>query len=175
MSDKTNRYNEIYIVLWSDIARRGLIRLNEPDSKVEQEAASFIRELRQIIERLRRITGENEMDEPPHSLTAINKLHKDELAFVVWQFWDWVNGDTCPAEICKDFPCKYRQNKKSDCEENLQNGDLDEDGYKDQVEHGFYADKWCNEDQMGCWGQYYLWCYRQGVDPITGKKEAKKQ
>ena len=33
MSEKTEKYNEIYVSLWGDIARRGFIHQNEPDRK----------------------------------------------------------------------------------------------------------------------------------------------
>lgn len=144
----------------------------DPLNTIEQRAVSIIRALRQGIERLRRIADEGDTLHVPYprTLAEANQWPKDELAFVMWQFWDWVSGEGCPAETCKDFPCKYRQKTKADCEENLQNGDLDEEGYRLQQENGFYADKWCDEEQTGCWGQYYMWCYRHGYNPVTGKE-----
>ena len=109
----------------------------DPLNTIEQRAVSIIRALRQGIERLRRIAGEGDTLHVPYprTLAEANQWPKDELAFVMWQFWDWVSGEGCPAETCKDFPCKYRQKTKADCEENLQNGDLDEEGYKLQQEN----------------------------------------
>lgn len=38
------------------------------------------------------------------------KLNKDELAYLAWQFFQWINSDEgCPADKCKEFPCKYRR------------------------------------------------------------------
>ena len=173
MSDKIERYNEIYTCLWNSISNRGFIRQNEPDSKVEQEAALLIRELRQIIERLRRVADDEQPPVEVHSLQDAMKLNRDELAFLAWQFFQWINSDEgCPADKCKDFPCKYRREQKATCEENLKNGDLDEFGMKEQQDNGFFAD-FCEGDQQGCWAEYYLWCYRNGVNPLNGKKEAK--
>lgn len=178
MSDKIERYNDIVNELHS-LTPRYIACANddeinkERECLIEQEAFQLIRELRQIIERLRRVVGESNTDEPPRSLTDMNKLKKDELAFVVWQFLQWINSDEgCPADKCKDFPCKYRREQKATCEENLKNGDLDEFGMKEQQDNGFFAD-FCEGDQQGCWAEYYLWCYRNGVNPLNGKKEAK--
>ena len=174
MSDKIERYNEIYTCLWNNISNRGFIQPNEPDSKVEQEAASFIRELRQIIERLRRIVDDGEpLQQVVRSMQDAMKLPKDELAFLAGQFSQWINNDEgCPARDCVEFPCEYRCIRKAECEENLKNGDLDEVGMKEQQDNGFFAD-FCEGDQQGCWAEYYLWCYRNGVNPLNGKKEAK--
>ena len=173
MSDKIERYNEIYVGLWSDIALRGSIHPNEPDSKVEQEAALLIRKLRQAIERLRRIVDDEQPPVEVHSLQDARKLNKDELAYLAWQFFQWGNGEDCPINVCHDFPCQYRRKMKAECEEKLKNGDLDEEGMKDQQEHGYYANSFCDEDGMGCWAEYYLWCYRNGYNSNNGKKKTK--
>jgi len=169
---ESEHYNNIIHDL-EDLNKRIPYMLVEDDKRAEINAVDAIRELRQIIERLRRVVGESDTDEPPRSLTDMNKLHKDDLAFVAWQFFQWVNGENCPADTCKDYPCSYRQEIKAICEENLRNGDLDEAGMEDQKEHGYYANVYCDEDGMGCWAEYYLWCYRNGYNPQTGKKNDK--
>lgn len=136
----------------------------------ETESVMLIRELRQTIERLRRVVGESDIDEPPRSLTDMNKLHKDELAFVAWQFWEWADVESCPAEKCLDFPCRHRKDMEAVCQENLKNGDLDEAGFTKQKENGFFAE-YCDTGQQSCWAQYYLWCYRNGFDPQKGVKK----
>lgn len=172
MSDKIERYNEIYISVWNDIANRNCLKKNDADDKAEQEAASLIRELRQCIERLRRIVDDEQPPVEVHSLQDAMKLNRDELAYIMWQFLQWINNDEgdCPSIFCVDFPCQYRREQKAMCEENLANGDLDEAGMEDQKKNGFYAG-YCNGDQQVCWAEYYLWCYRNGVNPLNGKKE----
>lgn len=166
MSDKIERYKEICVEL-HDLST--FLQMPREDKMAEIEATMLIRELRQIIERLRRVVGESDTDEPPRSLTDMNKLHKDELAFVAWQFFEWVTNDDCPADTCKNFPCWYRQEQKKTCEENIANGDMNEEEMEDQQKNGYYAE-FCEGDQLGCWGNYYLWCYRNGYNPQTGKK-----
>ena len=168
MSEKIEKYNDIAI----EVAKLAPILVKD-DHDAELEAVKLIRELRQIIEHLRRVVGESDTDESPRSLTDMNKLHKDELAFVTWQFFQWGHGEDCPVNVCHDFPCQYRRKMKEECEENLRNGDLDEAGMEDQKEHGYYANAYCDEDGMGCWAEYYLWCYRNGYNPLNGKKEKK--
>ena len=171
MSDKIERYNEIIKDLRT-IPTCTFLDC-EPIRDVEVEATLKIRELRQAIERLRRIVDDEQPPVEVHSLRDAMKLNRDELAFLVWQFFQWINSDEgCPADKCKDFPCKYRREQKAMCEENLANGDLDESGMKEQQDNGFFAD-FCEGDQQGCWAEYYLWCYRNGVNPLNGKKEAK--
>ena len=171
MSDKIERYNALLTELKKatqafDYARQ--------DDKAETSAVSVIRELRQIIERLRRLVDDEQPPVEVHSLRDAMKLNRDELAFLVWQFFQWINSDEgCPADKCKDFPCKYRREQKEMCEENLKNGDLDEFGMKEQQENGFFA-AFCEGDQQGCWAEYYLWCYRNGVNPLNGKKEVQQ-
>jgi hypothetical protein len=170
-NDQITKNNHI-VDIWNDINREiHDIQKEGNFNNIADRAAAIIRVLRQGIERLRRVVGESDTDDLPRSLTDMNKLKKDELAFVVWQFLQWINSDEgCPADKCKDFPCKYRRKQKATCEENLKNGDLDEFGMKEQQDNGFFAD-FCEGDQQGCWAEYYLWCYRNGYDPLTGKKD----
>lgn len=170
MSDKIERYKEICVDL-HDLST--FLQMPREDKMAEIEATLLIRELRQTIERLRRVVDDGEPPIEVHSLKDAMKLNRDELAFLAWQFFQWINSDDgCPADKCKDFPCKYRREQKAMCEENLKNGDLDEDGMKEQQDNGFYA-SFCEGDQQGCWAEYYLWCYRNNVNPLNGKKEAK--
>ena len=171
MSDKIERYNETIKDLRT--IPTGTFLDCEPIRDVEVEATLKIRELRQTIERLRRIVDDEQPPIEVNSLRDAMKLNRDELAYLAWQFFQWINSDEgCPADKCKDFPCKYRREQKATCEENLKNGDLDEFGMKEQQDNGFFAD-FCEGDQQGCWAEYYLWCYRNGVNPLNGKKEAK--
>lgn len=170
--DKTEKLTEIVKSL-SEIAEEQYIPSPFENKAAEIEATMLILELRQIIERLRRIVDEGESPIEVHSLQDAMKLNRDELAYLAWQFFQWINSDEgCPADKCKDFPCKYRREQKATCEENLKNGDLDEFGMKEQQDNGFFAD-FCGGDRQGCWAEYYLWCYRNGVDPLNGKKEKK--
>ncbi len=171
MSDKIERYKEICVDL-HDLSM--FLQMPREDKIAEIEATLLIRELRQFIERLRRIVDDGQPPVEVRSLRDATKLKKDELAFLAWQFFQWGHGEDCPVNVCHDFPCQYRRKMKEECEENLKNGDLDEAGRKDQQEHGYYANAYCDEDGMGCWAEYYLWCYRNGVNPLNGKKEAKK-
>ena len=170
MSDKIEIYNDIAI----ELAKFAPIFAKGDDHDAELEAVKTIRELRKFIERLRRIVDDEQPPIEVHSLRDAMKLNKDELAFLAWQFFQWINSDEgCPADKCKDFPCKYRREQKAMCEENLNNGDLDEFGMKEQQDNGFFAD-FCEGDQQGCWAEFYLWCYRNGVNPLNGKKEKKQ-
>lgn len=166
MSEKIEKYNDIAI----EVAKLAPILVKD-DHDAELETVKLIRELRQIIERLRRVVDDEQPPIEVHSLQDAMRLNRDELAFLAWQFSQWINSDEgCPADKCKDFPCKYRREQKATCEENLKNGDLDEFGMKEQQDNGFFAD-FCEGDQQGCWAEYYLWCYRNGYDPLTGKKD----
>lgn len=157
----------------ADLKLLNLLWKNIDDKEAEKQASRLIRVFRQYIERLRRIVDDEQPPIEVHSLRDVMKLNRDELAFLAWQFFQWINSDEgCPADKCKDFPCKYRREQKATCEENLKNGDLDEFGMKEQQDNGFFAD-FCEGDQQGCWAEYYLWCYRNGVNPLNGKKEAK--
>lgn len=171
MREKIDKYNAIMRDLYELLPHLPFAFKNEEEARTN--AANAIRELRQIIERLRRIVDDGQPPIEVHSLRDAMKLNKDELAYLAWQFFQWINSDEgCPADKCKDFPCKYRREQKAFCEENMKNGDLDEDGMKEQQDNGFFA-SFCEGDQQGCWAEYYLWCYRNGVNPLNGKKEAK--
>ena len=171
MREKIDKYNAIMRDLYELLPHLPFAFKNEEEARAN--AANAIRELRQIIERLRRVVDDGEPPVEVHSLQDAMRLNKDELAYLAWQFFQWINSDEgCPADKCKDFPCKYRREQKATCEENLKNGDLDEFGMKEQQDNGFFAD-FCEGDQQGCWAEYYLWCYRNGVNPLNGKKEAK--
>lgn len=170
MSEKVEKYKEICGDL-HDLST--FLSMPQDDKWTEIDSISLIRELRKFIKRLRRIVDDGEPPIEVHSLQDAMKLGKDELAFLAWQFFQWINSDEgCPADKCKDFPCKYRREQKATCEENLKNGDLDEFGMKEQQDNGFFAD-FCEGDQQGCWAEYYLWCYRNNVNPLNGKKETK--
>ena len=170
MREKIDKYNAIMRDLYELLPHLPFAFKNEEEARAN--AANATRELRQIIERLRRIVDDEQPPVEVHSLRDAMKLNRDELAYLAWQFFQWLNGEDCPADTCKDFPCHYRQEAKTECEENLKNGDLDEFGMKEQQDNGFFAD-FCEGDQQGCWAEYYLWCYRNGVNPLNGKKEAK--
>ena len=170
MSEKTERFNSLLTEFKKATQAFNYAR---QDDKAETFAISIIRELRQFVERLRRIVDDEQPPIEVHSLQDAMKLNKDELAFLAWQFFQWVNGEDCPVNVCHDFPCQYRRKIKEVCEESLKSGYLDEAGMKDQQEHGYYANAYCDEDGMGCWAEYYLWCYRNGYNPLNGKKEAK--
>ena len=170
MSDKIERYNEIIKDLRT--IPTGTFLDCEPIRDVKVEAILKIRGLRQIIERLRRIVDDEQPPVEVHSLQDAMKLNKDELAFLAWQFFQWLNGEDCPADTCKDFPCHYRHEIKAEFEENLQNGDIDAETMKKQHDNGYFA-CYCDGARQGCWAEYYLWCYRNGVNPMNGKKEAK--
>ena len=171
MREKIDKYNAIMRDLYELLPHLPFAFKNEEEARAN--AANAIRELRQIIERLRRVVDDGEPPVEVHSLQDAMRLNKDELAYLAWQFFQWINSDEgCPADKCKDFPCKYRREQKATCEENLKNGALDEFGMKEQQENGFFA-AFCEGDQQGCWAEYYLWCYKNNVNPLNGKKEAK--
>ena len=171
MREKIDKYNAIMRDLYELLPHLPFAFKNEEEARTN--AANAIRELRQYTERLRRIMDDEQPPIEVHSLTDAMKLNKDELAFLAWQFFQWINSDEgCPADKCKDFPCKYRRKIKEVCEESLQNGDIDAETMKEQHDNGYFA-CYCDEDGIGCWAEYYLWCYRNGVNPLNGKKEAK--
>ena len=124
MSDKIERYNDIAI----ELAKFAPIFAKGDDHDAELEAAKTIRELRQIIERLRRVVDDEQPPVEVHSLQDAMKLNRDELAFLAWQFFQWGNGEDCPVNVSHCFPCQYRRKIKAECEESLKNGDLDEAG-----------------------------------------------
>ena len=149
--------------------------LGANDEEAKIAAAELIRELRKIIERLRRIVDDEQPPVEVHSLQDAMKLNKDELAYIAWQFFQWGHGDVghCPAGDSFEFPCQYRRAQKAKCEENLKDGNLDDAGFERQKTFGFFSGH-CSKDKKGCWAEYYLWCYRNDVNPLNGKKEKKQ-
>ena len=175
MSDKIERYNEIVVDMANLVTRDMLIGVS--DNEVEQEAASLIRELRQTIERLRRVVDDGEPNEDAedariYRMVDVWKLPKDVLVKVVWEFLQWY-GDYetgCPAKQCKDYPCYFKKEEKKTLDENLANGDLDKETYDKYLNDMDFDD--CGNGE-GCWASYYVWCYLNGYKPLSGKKEAK--
>lgn len=103
----------------SDLNLLNLLWKNVDDQEAEKQSLRLIRVFRQYIERLRRIVDDEQPPVEVRSLQDAMKLNRDELAYLAWQFFQWLNGDDCPADTCKDFPCHYRQEVKAECEENL--------------------------------------------------------
>lgn len=167
MREKIDKYNAIIRDLYELLPHLPFAFKNEEEACAN--ATNAIRELRQIIERLRRVVGESDTDEPPRSLTDMNKLKKDELAFVAWQFWEWYNENECPIDKCHDYFCRHCQLRKDEADEELADGSLSQEEYNIMAKDKFHDDM-CDDMQTGCWVQYYLWCYRNGYDPQTGKK-----
>ena len=170
---KIERYNDIAI----ELAKFAPIFAKGDDHDAELEAAKTIRELRQIIERLRRIVDDGEPNEDAedariYRMVDVWKLPKDVLVKVVWEFLQWY-GDYetgCPAKVCKDYPCYFKKEQKQELDENLANGDLDKETYDKYLNDMDFDD--CDYGE-GCWASYYVWCYRNGYNPLNGKKEEK--
>lgn len=168
-NDQITRNNHI-VDIWNDInSEIHDIQKEGNLNNIADRAAAIIRVLRQGIERLRHVVGESDTDEPPRSLTDMNKLKKDELAFVAWQFWEWYNENECPIDKCHDYFCRHCQLRKDEADEELADGSLSQEEYNIMAKDKFHDDM-CDDMQTGCWVQYYLWCYRNGYDPQTGKK-----
>ena len=173
MSDKIERYNDIAI----ELAKFAPVFAKGDDHDAELEAAKTIRELRQAIERLRRIVDDGEPNEDKedariYRMVDVWKLPKDALVKVVWEFLRW-QGDYetgCPAKVCKDYPCSFKKNLKQELDENLANGDLDKKTYDKHLNNMDFDD--CGDGE-GCWGSYYVWCYLNGYNSLNGKKEEK--
>ena len=178
MSDKIEKYNDIVVDMTNLVTRDMLIGVS--DNEVEQEAASLIRELRQAIERLRRIVDDGEPNEDAedariYRMVDVWKLPKDVLAKVVWEFLQWHKSEDgeCPAQYCKDYPCQFKKERKEELAENLANGDLDQetyDKYMSEIADDMYE---CDYGE-GCWASYYVWCYLNGYNPLSGKKEVQQ-
>lgn len=174
MSDKIKRYNALLTELKKatqafDYARQ--------DDKAETSAVSIIRELRQYIERLRRIVDDGEPNEDAedariYRLSDVWKLPKDVLVNVVWDFLSWHKSEdgNCPAKDCKDYPCWFKKHRKEELDENLANGDLDKETYDKYLNDMDFDD--CGNGE-GCWASYYVWCYLNGYKPLSGEKETK--
>lgn len=140
------------------------------EAAVDGEVVQMMRELRQFIERFRRL---NEGGDAPVKFLKreeIARLGRDELAFIVDNFWEWYNEDGCPCDKCDDYFCRYCQKNKEEADEGLADGELEPEDYNQMAKNGFY-DGMCGDMQEGCWASYYLWCYKNGYDVKTGKKE----
>ena len=175
MSDKIERYNALLTELKKatqafDYARQ--------DDKAETSAVSVIRELRQIIERLRRVVDDGKPNEDAedariYRIADVWKLPKDVLVKVVWEFLQWCRSEDgdCPAKICKDYPCLFKKEQKQELDENLANGDLNKETYDKYLNDMDFDD--CGNGE-GCWASYYVWCYLNGYNPLNGKKEVQQ-
>lgn len=99
------------------------------EAAVDGEVVQMMRELRQFIERFRRL---NEGGDAPVKFLKreeIARLGRDELAFIVDSFWDWYNENECPAERCDDYFCHYCQDVKERADEELADGDMNAEDY----------------------------------------------
>ncbi len=175
MSEKLEKYKEICVEL-HDLST--FLQMPREDKAAEIESISLIRELRQYIERLRRIVDDGKPNEDAedariYRLVDVWKLPKDVLVKVVWEFLQWY-GDYetgCPAKQCKDYPCYFKKEEKKTLDENLADGQLDQETYDKYLNDMDFDD--CGNGE-GCWASYYAWCYLHGYDPISGKKKEAK-
>lgn len=174
MSDKIERYKEICVAL-HDLST--FLQMPREDKAAEIEAIMLIRELRQIIERLRRIVDDGKPNEDAedariYRMVDVWKLPKDVLVKVVWEFLQWCRSEDgdCPAKICNDYPCQFKKEEKKMLDENLADGQLDQETYDKYLNDMDFDD--CGNGE-GCWASYYVWCYLNGYKPLSGEKEAK--
>ncbi len=166
---KSQKYLELVEDL-KKLANEPVVLIDE--AAVDGEVLQMMRELRQFMERFRRLL---EGDDAPAKFLAkkdVKHLGRDELAFIVESIWEWYNENECPAERCDDYFCHYCQDVKERADEELADGDMDADDYNQLAKNGFY-DGMCCGSHDGCWPAFFLWCYRNGYDPETGKKAAK--
>ena len=100
----------------------------------------------------------------------IDSLSKEQLAYIVRQMKDWTNGETCPKQVCKGYPCKGEAMWLATLTENVASGDLDEPTRLQYIRDG-YDRAWCDvqDGDECCWPDYYLWCLMNHVDPDTGR------
>ena len=166
---KSQKYLELVEDL-KKLANEPVVLIDE--AAVDGEVLQMMRELRQFMERFRRLLEGG--DAPVKFLTreGIARLGRDELAFIVDHFWEWYNQDECPRNKCEDYFCQHCQCLKEEADEDLADGNLDPEDYNIMAGKHFF-DESCDDMQEGCWADYYLWCYRNGYDPETGKKAAK--
>ena len=168
---KSQKYMELMEEL-KKLANEPVVLIDE--SVVDGEAVQMMRELRQFIERFRRLKDWEDTVPLPLKQEDIQKLGRDELAYIVGLFWrEWYNGDECPRDKCSSYFCKHCQKRKEEADQELADGELDPEDYNIMAKDGFFDGDCDNDTQDGCWPNYYLWCYRNGIDPRTGKKEAK--
>ena len=162
-----------------EVLKEHFVPTANDDKEAELEATTLIRELRQIIERLRRIVDDGEPNEDAedariYRMVDVWKLPKDVLVKAVWEFLQWHKSEDgeCPLMTCKDYPCHYKKQRKEELAENLENGDLDQETY-DKYMSEINNDAWDCDEGEGCWASYYVWCYLNGYNPLNGKQEAK--
>lgn len=167
MNDKTKHYMEIM----EQLGKMAFAAEPPDDWEFGTAVPQMIRELRQFIERLRRLNEADGEVPLPLAVKDVPKLSRDELAFLVKKFYTWYNENECPRHRCKDYFCRHCRNRKDDADEELANGEISAEDYNIQAENCF-DDEMCESDQEGCWADYYLWCYRNGVDPDTGRKKS---
>ena len=174
--NKTAKNNKINTILNNIQDEIHEIRKEATHDTIEQQTTTIIRELRQGIERLRRLIEPEDKINQPLKFDDISKLGRDELAYIVRKFWkcSTSEGADCPRQLCNDYFCCHCQNCKEECDENLANGDLSPEDYNKEAERGFFDDE-CNLNDDGCWADYYLWCYRNDYNPDTGKKNDKTE
>jgi hypothetical protein len=142
----------------------GLRRLaDEAERETTDDMATVItqamREIRQVIERLRRIRddGEGGVQEPLRK-EDIRKLGRDELEFIVEKFWPWWSEEICPKDKDKRFFCSYCRDRKENCDKELAEGEMVAEDYNCEAARGFY-DSGCEGFEEGCWVSYYHWLY----------------
>lgn len=169
--DKSQKYLELIEDL-KKLANEPVVLIDE--AAVDGEIVQKMREMRQFIERFRRLKdGEDNRTEPKLDDIKIELLGRDELVFIVKAFWGWFDSEKCPREKCEDYFCRYCQKRKEEADEELADGEMEPDDYNRLAGQGFYDGDCEDFAQECCWGRFYLWCYRNGYDPETGKKVAK--
>lgn len=175
MREKIDKYNAIMRDLYELLPHLPFAFKNEEEARTN--AANAIRELRQIIERLRRLVDDGEPNEDTedariYRMVDVWKLPKDVLAKVVWEFLQWCRSEDgdCPAKICEDYPCQFKKEEKKTLDENLADGQLDQETYDKYLNDMDFDD--CGNGE-GCWASYYVWCYLNGYKPLSGEKETK--
>ncbi len=144
--DKRNDYNE----LLKEIISNAEASLKATEFDIQMEIAATMRELRQSFERLRRLRDNIACDDSQDEKGFFDSLELDELRFAACQFAAWSENEFCPrswcqAFRCQAFPCDWSTQpdfKEKDCNVHCPLG-----------------------QQEGCWLKYYVWCYRNHIDP----------
>ena len=167
---KSQKYLELVEDL-KKLANEPVVLIDE--AAVDGEVVQMMRELRQFIERFRRLHEGGDAPVKFLKREDVARLGRDELAFIVDSFWDWYNENECPAERCDDYFCHYCQDVKERADEELADGDMNAEDYNHLAKNGFY-DGLCCGSHDGCWPVFFLWCYRNGYDTETGKKKDTK-
>lgn len=167
--EKTKRYREnLHDLFLFSMDRAAVLMGGKPD--VNLEIIDTIRDLRQFIEHLRRLLDGDEAPAMFLKREDVARLGRDELAFIVENFWNWYSENGCPRDSCEDYFCHHCQCMKEEADEDLANGELAPEDYNIMAGKHFY-DEMCDDMQEGCWADYFLWCYRNGYEPATGKKK----